>query len=54
MEIDNEVTKIKKTGNETLEAGDVQVDELKEEIKSSQDIFREMSIFEIQVFEWNA
>jgi len=37
-----------------LEEGDVQVDEAREDIMSSTEIFREMSIFEIQVFEWGA
>lgn len=31
---DSEITKIRKQGNEKLEEGDVQVDELKEDIKS--------------------
>jgi len=54
VEKDTEVKAIKKEGNAKLEEGDVQVDEAKEDIKSSQEIFREMSIFEIQVFEWGA
>lgn len=37
-----------------MEEGDVQVDEAREDIMSSTEIFREMSIFEIQVFEWGA
>jgi hypothetical protein len=34
-------------------AGDIKVDELKEDMKSMEDIFRKMSVYEIQVFEWN-
>lgn len=54
VEKDAEVNKIKKEGNAKLEEGDVQVNELQEEIKSAKEIFREMSIYEIQVFEWGA
>ncbi len=53
IEKEQEVQKIRKAGNEKLQAGDIKVDELKEDMKSMEDIFRKMSVYEIQVFEWN-
>jgi len=47
VDMNTEISKLRKAGNEKLEEGDTQIDETKEEIKSMEQIFKEMSIYEI-------
>ena len=54
IEKETEIAKIKKEGQTKLEEGDVQISEVKEDNNAQEAIFREMSIYEIQVFEWGA